>query len=46
MLDHDPEVNWLLALTTDRNDHSTKPMAYNFLELVYEPRLEPVTDGY
>ena len=36
---------WLLR-TTDRNDHSTKPMVYHKLEQVFEPRLEPVTNGY
>ena len=34
----------MLALlwTTDRNDHSSKPMAYHNSEQVYEPKLEAV----
>ena len=34
-----------LLRTTDRNDHSTKPMAYHNSEQVYEPRLEPIISG-
>ena len=39
---------WSLSLlwTTDKNDNSTKPMAYHNLEQVQEPRLEPITSGY
>ena len=36
------QVNWFtlsLLRTTDRNDHSTKPMAYRNSEHVHEPRL-------
>ena len=50
MLDYDHcQVNWFtlcLLQTTDRNDHSTKPMAYHNLKQVYELRLELVSNGY
>ena len=49
-LDYDRcQVNWFtrcLLRTTDRNNHSTKPIVYHNSEQVYEPRLEPVTNGY
>ena len=43
------QVNWFMPSwlqTTDWNDHSTKSMAYHNSEQVYEPRLEPVSNGY
>ena len=48
-LDYDSclgSTDYALFVTTDRNDHSTKLMAYNNSEQVYKPRLEPVTNGY
>ena len=49
-LDYDYcQVNWFtlsFLQTTDQNDLSTKPMAYLNSEYVYEPKLEPVSNGY
>ena len=55
MLDSDHcQLNWFilyLLQTTDRNDHSTKPIRWHIISYhnsaqVYEPRLEPVSNGY
>ena len=43
------QVNWFtisFLQTTDRNDCNTKHMAYHNSVQVYEPRLEPVSNGY
>ena len=35
-----------LLRTTHQNDHSAKPLACHNLEQMYEPRPEPVSNGY